>query len=301
LNSTDFNQALAREIEQMSQIALAEDLNLPDGHDITAELIPLETQANATLITRESAVICGTAWFDKVYQLTGELATAEQQVHGQVSVKWLVKDGDRVEPGQILCEISGNARHILTAERAAMNFLQSLSATASLTREYVNLIKDHSCQLLDTRKTIPGMRYAQKYAVTCGGGVNHRIGLHDAYLIKENHIMACGGILNALNKAKSLNPNKLVEIEVESIDELNQAIQGEANVIMLDNFTIAQLKQARSLVDTGAKHIKLEASGNVNQTTITDIAATGVDFISVGALTKDINAIDLSLRISLVH
>jgi len=273
----------------MCAIALAEDLNSPHGSDITAELIPEQTQANATLITREDAVICGVNWVEKIYQLLGN----------DVQVKWKVADGSIVEAGDTICEINGNARQLLTGERAAMNFLQSLSATATLTNQYVELIKNTQCKLLDTRKTVPGMRYGQKYAVKCGGGVNHRIGLSDAYLIKENHIMACGGILAALSQAKTRHPNTLVEIEVESLQELKLAIEGKADVIMLDNFDIEQLKRARSLVDSTAQTIKLEASGNVNKQTIADIAATGVDFISVGALTKDIKAVDLSLRINL--
>ncbi|MEP1740359.1 MAG: carboxylating nicotinate-nucleotide diphosphorylase [Kangiellaceae bacterium] len=273
----------------MCAIALAEDLNSPQGSDITAELIPEQTQANATLITREDAVICGVNWVEKIYQLLGN----------DVQVKWKVADGSIVEAGDTICEISGNARQLLTGERAAMNFLQSLSATATLTNQYVELIKKTQCKLLDTRKTVPGMRYGQKYAVKCGGGVNHRIGLSDAYLIKENHIMACGGILAALSQAKTQHPNTMVEIEVESLQELKLAIEGKADVIMLDNFDIEQLKRARSLVDSTAPTIKLEASGNVNKQTIADIAATGVDFISVGALTKDIKAVDLSLRINL--
>jgi nicotinate-nucleotide pyrophosphorylase (carboxylating) len=284
-----FRNALNSEIKQMCAIALAEDLNSPLGSDITAELIPEQTQANATLITREDAVICGINWVEKIYQLLGN----------DVQVKWKVADGSIVEAGDTICEISGNARQLLTGERAAMNFLQSLSATATLTNQYVELIKKTQCKLLDTRKTVPGMRYGQKYAVKCGGGVNHRIGLSDAYLIKENHIMACGGILAALSQAKTRHPNTLVEIEVESLQELKLAIEGKADVIMLDNFDIEQLKRARSLVDSTAPTIKLEASGNVNKQTITDIAATGVDFISVGALTKDIKAVDLSLRINL--
>lgn len=273
----------------MCAIALAEDLNSPHGSDITAELIPEQTQANATLITREDAVICGVNWVEKIYQLLGN----------DLQVKWKVADGSIVEAGDTICEINGNARQLLTGERAAMNFLQSLSATATLTNQYVELIKKTQCKLLDTRKTVPGMRYGQKYAVKCGGGVNHRIGLSDAYLIKENHIMACGGILAALSQAKNQHPNTLVEIEVESLQELKLAIEGKADVIMLDNFDIEQLKRARSLVDSTAPTIKLEASGNVNKQTIADIAATGVDFISVGALTKDIKAVDLSLRINL--
>lgn len=285
-----FQTALDHEIEQMCTITLSEDLNLPHGSDITAELIPQDTKATAKLITREDAIICGQNWVEKIFQLVG----------GDVKVEWSVTDGDSVNAGDTICEISGNARQILTGERAAMNFLQSLSATATLTNQYVSIIKSAKCKLLDTRKTIPGMRYGQKYAVKCGGAVNHRIGLSDAYLIKENHIMACGGILAALSMAKALHPNMLVEIEVESMSELKLAIEGKADVVMLDNFNLEQLKQARALVDSSAPTIKLEASGNVNKQTIFDIAATGVDFISVGALTKDIKAIDLSLRIDLI-
>ncbi len=290
MNKQEFDAALAQEIEQMCKIALAEDLNSPQGQDITADLIPEDTQATATLITRESMIVCGVAWLNKIFELLGD----------DVKVDWLVSDGDLLEPNATLCKISGNARKLLTGERAALNFIQSLSATATLTQQYVTLIKHTQCRLLDTRKTIPGMRYGQKYAVQCGGGQNHRLGLHDAYLIKENHIMACGGISQSLSKAKALHPGKLVEIEVESIDELEQAIEGGADIIMLDNFNIQDLKHARELVQSLSPNIKLEASGNINIQTISQIAATGIDFISVGGLTKNILAIDLSLRINLI-
>jgi len=276
---------------QMCKIALDEDLNTPNGRDITAELIPNETKAEATLITREKAIICGTAWLDTVFSLLG----------GQVTADWLVKDGDHIDAGQTLCKLRGNARQMLTGERSAMNFLQSLSATSTLTNEYVALLDKTNCKLLDTRKTIPGMRFGQKYAVGCGGGFNHRIGLHDAFLIKENHILACGGIKEALTKAINLCPEKLLEIEVESIEELQQAIEGKAQVIMLDNFSLNELKKAVQITDELAPNIKLEASGNVNKQTIAEIASTGVHHISVGALTKDIKAVDLSLRIDLIN
>lgn len=274
----------------MCQLALAEDLNSPEGSDITAELISAETNATATLITREEAILCGTAWLDSTFK----------QLGGKVKVHWLAKDGDKVSPGQTLCQLEGNARQMLTGERSAMNFLQSLSATATITYQYVELIKETNCKLLDTRKTIPAMRFGQKYAVQCGGGMNHRIGLHDAYLIKENHIMACGGIKQALSKAIELNPDKLLEIEVENIEELQQALEGKAQVIMLDNFSINETKTAIEIRNASDNQSKLEASGNVNLETIADISETGVDYISVGSLTKDIKAIDLSLRVQLI-
>jgi len=284
----------------MCQLAINEDLGVLDAktddsennhfRDITAELIEPDTQATALLITRESGVLCGTEWVNIIFKILG----------GDVQINWLLKDGDNMVSEQTICELKGNARQLLTGERSAMNFLQSLSATATLTNQYVNKIADSRCQLLDTRKTIPGMRYGQKYAVKCGGGTNHRIGLSDAYLIKENHIMACGGIKKALSKAIEMNPDKLLEIEVENIEELKQAIEGKAQVIMLDNFTNPQIKQALTLRDEAEWKPKFEASGNVNLDTIYDIAQTGVDYISVGALTKDIKAIDLSMRITLI-
>ena len=284
-----FNQLLDKEIEQMSRFALTEDLAGMHNSDITAELIPESTLAEATLITREDAIICGVSWVNRVFELVGN----------GVTLDWQVKDGDSVTAGQTLCRFSGNARQMLTAERSAMNFLQSLSATATLTNQFVTTMNNPNCKLLDTRKTIPGMRFGQKYAVACGGGTNHRIGLSDAYLIKENHIMACGGIAQALSKAIETNPDKLLEIEVENLDELNQALDGKAQVIMLDNFTLSDMETARSIADNHQTNAKLEASGNVSLQTISAIAKTGVNFISVGALTKDIKALDLSLRIQL--
>ena len=287
-----FNQLLANEIEQMCQIALAEDLAGTQNTDITAELIAPETNASATLITRENGILCGQKWVNKIFQLLGN----------GVAIDWQIKDGESMEAGQTICELNGNARQLLTGERSAMNFLQSLSATATITNQYVKQMNNVTCRLLDTRKTIPGMRFGQKYAVLCGGGINHRFGLSDAYLIKENHIMACGGIEQALKQAITNHPDKLLEIEVESIDELSQALAGNAEVIMLDNFSLADMRTARKIVDerNPKNNTKLEASGNVNLATIADIAKTGVDYISVGALTKDIKAVDLSLRVQLV-
>jgi len=281
------------EIERMCKIALDEDLGGNSNLDISAELIDDDRIASAKLITRENAILCGTHWVEKVFELLGS----------GVQINWKAKDGQPLKANQIICELSGNARQMLTGERSAMNFLQSLSATATITWEYVNKmnsnLSNETCQLLDTRKTIPGMRFGQKYAVVCGGGTNHRMGLADAFLIKENHIIACGGIKQALEMAIKNHPDKLLEIEVESIDELNQAIAGKAQVIMLDNFSLADMRKARKTVNQSDFSPKLEASGNINLETIADIAATGVDFISVGALTKDVKAVDLSLRVEL--
>ena len=260
--------------------ALREDVG---SGDITAGLIDESTQLNARVITREHAVIAGQRWVNAVYS----------SLDKTVVICWNVKDGDKVEPNQTLFTISGPARSILTGERTALNFLQLLSATATITNQYVERISHTSCRLLDTRKTIPGLRMAQKYAVTCGGGKNHRIGLYDAFLIKENHIAACGGITNAVENAKKSHPNCPIEVEVENLEELDQAQQAGANIIMLDNFTPELMKKA---VTIRAKEVKFEASGNVNLETISCIAETGVDFISVGALTKNIKAIDLSMR-----
>lgn len=289
MNQQQFNRLLDNEIEQMCQLAIAEDIAGEQNLDITAELIQANKNARATLITRESGVLCGTAWVEKIFRLLSD----------QVKINWNFKDGDQITANDVICHISGNARVLLTGERSAMNFLQTLSATASQTARYVSELKNPQCQLLDTRKTIPGMRFGQKYAVKCGGGTNHRIGLSDAFLIKENHIIACEGILNALNKARENHPDKLLEIEVESIDELSLALQGKPDVIMLDNFETEQLFQAVDIRNKLSNETKLEASGNVSLSTLGDISQTGVDYISVGSLTKNVQALDLSMRISI--
>nr|WP_196138575.1 carboxylating nicotinate-nucleotide diphosphorylase [Aliikangiella sp. G2MR2-5] len=273
----------------MCRLALIEDLAGENNEDITAALIPAEKYASATLITREDCILCGVDWVNKVFEL----------VDSQVTIDWQYQDGDKVAAGSILCKLKGNARALLTGERSAMNFLQTLSATATLTNQYVEQLGNSTCKLLDTRKTIPGMRFGQKYAVTCGGGSNHRLGLSDAYLIKENHIMSCGGIAQALATAINNNPEKLLEIEVESLDELVQALDGKAQVIMLDNFSLKDMKSATQLRDSHVNKAKLEASGNVSLETLAQIAETGVDYISVGALTKNVTALDLSMRIDL--
>jgi nicotinate-nucleotide pyrophosphorylase (carboxylating) len=267
--------------------ALNEDLNYQsaaDG-DITAQLIPEDEQANAYVITREDCVFCGKDLILEVFK----------QVDPQVKVEVLVNDGDAVSANTTLFTATGSARAILTAERTALNFVQSLSGTATTTAHYVKALAGSQTQLLDTRKTIPGLRALQKYAVTCGGGKNHRIGLFDAFLIKENHIAACGGIAAAVSKAKTNHPDKPVEVEVENLDELNQALQAGADIIMLDNFSVADIQQAVTLTQNKAK---LEVSGNMTLETLTTYAQAGVDFISSGALTKNLQSIDLSMRFS---
>lgn len=270
--------------------ALKEDLSGEDAsYDITAQLILEQSQSRASIITREEAVVCGCGWVDQVFRQLGQ----------QVEIEWLVKDGDKVAANTELCRLKGPSRILLTGERTALNFLQTLSATATTTYQYSQLLNDYKTQLLDTRKTLPGMRLAQKYAVRCGGGVNHRIGLFDAYLIKENHIFACGGIAQAVKAAKQLNPGKTVEVEVENLNEFSQALAAEADIIMLDNFSIADIEQAVQQNKNNSSHqAKLEVSGNVTDERLQELAATGVDFISSGALTKNIQAIDLSMRIS---
>jgi nicotinate-nucleotide pyrophosphorylase (carboxylating) len=269
----------------MVQRALAEDLNgLNSSHDLTAQLIPPQQQVSATLITREAMVVCGTAWVDEVFV---QLGSAVQR-------QWLVSDAQQVSANTQLLRLHGCARDILTAERSALNFLQTLSAVATTTAHYVAQLQGSSTQLLDTRKTIPGLRTALKYAVTCGGGYNHRVGLYDAYLIKENHIIACGGIAAAVSQARQLNGAVTVEVEVETMDEYQLALDAGADIIMLDNFSITAIKQAVAL---RRGHAKLEVSGNITAERLAELAATGVDYISSGALTKNIQAIDLSLRI----
>ncbi|MFQ2203818.1 carboxylating nicotinate-nucleotide diphosphorylase [Aeromonas hydrophila] len=282
---------LQQDIRRAVRAALLEDLgdaltplDQPDaGADITAQLIPADRLASARVITREAGVFCGQPWVDEVFV----------QLGGEVRVEWLVQDGEVLSPNQELFRLHGPARVLLTGERNALNFVQTLSGVASLTARYVAELADTDCRLLDTRKTLPGLRSAQKYAVTCGGGKNHRIGLFDAYLIKENHILACGGIAEAINEARRLNPGKPVEVEVESLVELEQALAASADIVMLDNFDIPMMHEAVALNQSRAK---LEVSGNVTLDTLADYAATGVDFISVGALTKHVRALDLSMR-----
>ncbi|WP_429057826.1 carboxylating nicotinate-nucleotide diphosphorylase [Aeromonas jandaei] len=280
-----------QDVSSAVRAALLEDLgdaltalDQPDASaDITAQLIPADRMASARVITREAGVFCGQPWVDEVFV----------QLGGEVKVEWKVQDGEVISPNQELFRLHGPARLLLTGERNALNFVQTLSGVATLTARYVAELEETDCRLLDTRKTIPGLRTAQKYAVTCGGGKNHRIGLYDAYLIKENHILACGGIAEAINEARHLNPGKPVEVEVESLAELEQALAANADIVMLDNFDIAMMREAVAINQGRAK---LEVSGNVTLDTLAEFAATGVDFISVGALTKHVRALDLSMR-----
>jgi nicotinate-nucleotide pyrophosphorylase (carboxylating) len=272
---------LAKDITQSVSLALAEDIG--DG-DITAQLIPADQIAEANIITREDCIFCGRAWVEEVFH----------QLDPQVEISWHIEDGQLANANSLLFTLKGNARSLLTGERAALNFVQTLSGTATISNHYAKQVAHTRVKLLDTRKTIPGMRTAQKYAVACGGCHNHRIGLYDAFLIKENHIAACGGIANAITAAHQIAPGKPVEVEVESFAELEQALTAKADIIMLDNFSIDDMKKA---VAINAGRAKLEASGNINEQTLIPTAETGVDFISIGGLTKHCRAVDLSMRV----
>lgn len=272
---------LTVDIERSVQSALAEDIG---SGDITAQLIPEGRRAEARIITREAAVVSGAAWVNEVFR----------QLDPRVSVRWLVADGERVEADRTLFRLEGPARALLSGERTALNFLQTLSGVATRCRYFADLVEGTSVKLLDTRKTVPGLRLAQKYAVTCGGCHNHRIGLYDAFLIKENHIAACGGIAAAVAAAHQIAPGKPVEVEVENLDELRQALAAGVDIIMLDELSLADMQVA---VEMNAGRAKLEASGGVNEHTLRQIAETGVDYISIGALTKHVQAVDLSMRL----
>ena len=272
-------ELIATDVER----ALAEDLG---SGDVTADLLPADAQAHAELVCREPAVIAGTAWFDACFR----------RLDPAVRIDWQARDGDRVDAGAVICRISGHARSMVSAERPALNFLQLLSGTATVTAAYVAAVAGTATRVLDTRKTVPGLRIAQKYAVRCGGGHNHRIGLFDAILIKENHIIAAGGIAAAVQAARQRHADLLLEVEVETLDELAQALAAGVDRIMLDNFSLPQMTEA---VRITAGRVPLEISGNVDLRTIGGFARTGVDFISVGALTKHVQAVDLSLRLQL--
>lgn len=275
-------------IREQVSLALIEDLGgeLNADNDITANLIDKDVTASATIITREPCVICGVAWVNQAFALIDE----------SVTVTWHVEDGDSVAADTVLVSLSGSARAILTAERTALNFLQTLSASATVTSFYTKFLQGTKTKILDTRKTLPGLRYAQKYAVRCGGGQNHRVGLFDAFLIKENHIFSCGGIEKAVSRAKETMPGKTVEVEVESINEFKLALEAGADIVMLDNFTNEQIQQAVALNNGKCK---LEVSGNITDERLSSLSKLGVDYISSGALTKHVQAIDLSLRINL--
>lgn len=271
-------------ISETVRLALQEDV--ADG-DLTAQLVPAQQTGRAQLITRESAVLCGAAWVDEVFK----------QLDAGVRVHWNVADGARVQANDVLCTIEGPARPLLTGERTALNFLQALSGTATVTRTYVDTVAGTGCQILDTRKTIPGLRLAQKYAVRCGGGTNHRIGLFDAILVKENHIAAAGSIEAAVRAARSAPRKVMVEVEVENLDQLRQALDCGVDRILLDNFSNDQMREAVRIARAHAHRAQLEASGNMSLETLRAVAETGVDFISVGALTKHVKAVDLSMRL----
>lgn len=279
----DVEQALAEDLGVLSH-QQSEIISEIASNDITAQLIPADTIVTANIICRDDAVISGIAWAEYAFKACDPT----------LQIQWQVKDGSTISPDTLLVTITGSARAILTAERVALNFLQTLSATATVTKSYVRMLEGSGITLLDTRKTLPKLRFAQKYAVQCGRGKNHRIGLYDAFLIKENHIFACGGIANAVAQAKVIAADTLIEVEVENLTELEQAINAGADVIMLDNFSTKQIHQA---VAINAGKSKLEVSGNITDARIAELKDTGVDFISSGALTKNIHAIDLSLRI----
>jgi nicotinate-nucleotide pyrophosphorylase (carboxylating) len=258
--------------------------------DLTALLVPEGARCRARVITREAAVLCGTAWVDAVFR------RLDRRLH----VRWLAADGDAVEPDQLLFEAEGAARPLLTGERTALNFLQTLSGTATAARHYVNAIAGTGCTILDTRKTVPGLRLAQKYAVRCGGGRNHRLGLYDGILVKENHIAAAGGIDRAVRMAREIAPDVPVEVEVETLEELEQAFAAEADMALLDEFTTVQLREAVRRNRERPRPLQLEASGGIDFQNLREVAATGVDFISIGAITKHVKAVDLSMRMELV-
>ena len=277
----DSNDHLAQAIVRNVDAALSEDIG---SGDLTALLTPAGHPARGIVVSREAAVLCGSAWFDACFH----------RLDARARIRWHARDGDRIDAGQTLCEIEADTRALLTAERPALNFLQLLSGTATVTRSYVEAIAGTQARIVDTRKTLPGLRLAQKYAVRCGGGVNHRLGLYDGILIKENHIMAAGGVAPVLAQARELAPQGVfIQIEVETLEQLGEALAAGAKMILLDNMDLAQMRKAVSLT---AGRALLEASGGVDLPKVRAIAETGVDRISVGSLTKDVRAVDLSLR-----
>jgi nicotinate-nucleotide pyrophosphorylase (carboxylating) len=280
------DKALAQDIARSVATALDEDVG---SGDLTAQLVPAAARGHARVITREAAVLCGSAWVDAVFA----------SIDPAAQVRWHATDGDAVEPDQLLFEVTGPARALLTGERSALNFLQTLSATATAARRYVAALAGTGCTILDTRKTIPGLRLAQKYAVRCGGGRNHRIGLYDGILIKENHIAAAGSIRAAVESARRINSGVPVEVEVESLAELDEAFEADADLALLDEFQLEDLRTAVARNRTRTRPLGLEASGGINLDTIRAVAETGVDFISVGSITKHVRAVDLSMRLEL--
>jgi nicotinate-nucleotide pyrophosphorylase (carboxylating) len=271
---------LAAEVSRNVTAALAEDVG---SGDISAKLLPQNQQANARVITRENGIFCGRAWVDETIM----------QVDPTIAINWQVSDADKIRADSVLFTLQGRARSLLTIERTMLNFVQLLSGTATRTAYFVDLIGEHKAQLLDTRKTVPGLRFAQKHAVRCGGASNHRIGLFDAFLLKENHVAAAGGISQAITLAQKSHPGKLVEVEVETLEELAQATAAGADIALIDNFSIEDTKVA---VNLSQGKVLLEASGGIEAASISTIAATGIDFISCGDLTKSVSPLDLSMR-----
>ncbi len=279
------DKALAAEIERNVDAALAEDVG---GGDLTAQLVPAGIVTQASVISREDAILCGTAWFQRCFE----------KLDAAITIDWKATDGDQIKPGQLICELAGPARALLTGERTALNFLQLLSGVATRARQYADVVSGTKALVVDTRKTLPGLRLAQKFAVKCGGGGNHRLGLYDAILIKENHILAAGSIVAAMSAALLVADNtkgrcKFIQVEVETLDELRQALAAGAKMILLDNMSLDQMREAVSI---SAGRAVLEASGNVSLETLRGIAETGVDRISIGGLTKDVRALDLTMR-----
>jgi nicotinate-nucleotide pyrophosphorylase (carboxylating) len=264
--------------------ALREDIG---GGDVTASLVPAAQRVRGAVVTREEAVLCGRPWAEETFR----------RLDPQVRLAWRAGDGERIAPGGVICEIAGPARAVLTGERTALNFLQLLSGTATVTRRFVDAVAGTGCRILDTRKTLPGLRSAQKYAVRCGGGDNHRFGLYDQVLIKENHIAAAGSITGAIEAARRSAPGLEVEVEVESLAELEEALGAAPDIIMLDDFSLEDLRKAVARNRAHGGHARLEASGSVSLETVRAIAETGVDCVSVGSLTKHVRAVDLSMRL----
>lgn len=280
-----FDISLPNDITDVVQRALTEDIQTGD---INAQLIPVQATAKAQVICREAARLCGTAWFNEVFK----------QLDQTIQIQWQATEGSLLTPNQVICYLEGKARTLLSGERTALNFLQLLSGTATSANHYAALIQHTSAQILDTRKTLPNLRSAQKYAVHCGGGKNHRMGLYDEFLIKENHIIAAGSITQAVIAARQIAPHLPLEVEVETLSQIEEALAIGVERLLLDNFTIAQLREAVNLVQGKAK---LEASGGITREVLVAIAETGIDYISIGAITKDVKAVDFSMRILEIH
>lgn len=280
---TNLDHNFLKDVQNSVAVALAEDVG---SGDLTAELLPAGQQAEARVIARQGCTLCGQPWFDEVFR----------QLDNKIASNWRVAEGDQVAANAMICELQGPARALLSGERSALNFLQLLSATASAARKYVDSVAGTGAVILDTRKTLPGLRRAQKYAVHCGGAQNHRMGLYDAILIKENHIAAAGNVQAAISAAGSQTSDVLIEVEVETLDQMQQALASGAHRLLLDNFSIRQLSDAVALRDQHTTNLKLEASGGINLDNVRAVAETGVDYISIGALTKDVCAIDFSMQ-----